>query len=419
MSDTAAPRTPAPRTGGAPRRILLADCDMFFVQVAKLEDPEGVGRLELVLVGGRPESRGVVTSASYGARRFGVRSGMPMSQAVRLCPGATTVPVPRAACSRRSREVEAVLRRFAPVVEAASIDEFYLDLSGTERLYGGEPLERTAEAIRRAVRDQTGISVSLGGGTTRTVAKMATRLAKPEGIHVVPAGGEQEFMLRWEVRDLPSVGPVMAEELRRRGVRTVREALGVDEGTLCGWLGESRGRWLSQRVRGIDPTPVGEPAETKSVSHERTFARDLHAAGEIEAELLRLATETGATLRRKGLRGRTVTVKVRDADFRDRQAGRTLPEAVESDRAIHAVARSLLARLRAQRPAPVRLLGVGVSGLVPVDGPGQMALFETASVETEKDRSLSRAADAIRARFGAGALQPGRILGGRRAGDTG
>jgi DNA polymerase-4 len=416
MSDHAAPPS-APGTGGAPRRILLADCDMFFVQVAKLEDPEGVGRLELVMVGGRPESRGVVTSASYGARRFGVRSGMPMSQAVRLCPGATVVPVPRAACSRRSREVEAVLRRFAPTLEAASIDEFYLDLSGTERLYGGEPLDATAERIRRAVREQTGISVSLGGGTTRMIAKMATRLAKPEGIHVVPAGAEQEFMLRWEVGDIPSVGPVMAEELHRRGVRSVRDALALDEATLSLWLGESRGGWLFRRVRGIDPTPVGEAVETKSVSHERTFARDLQGDDEIEAELLRLAVDTGSTLRRKRLRGRTVTVKVRDADFRDRQASRTLPEAVESDRAIHDTARSLLARLRAQRRTPVRLLGVGVSSLAPTDGPGQMALFDAAFAETEKDRSLSRAADAIRARFGAGALQPGRILGGRVAGD--
>jgi DNA polymerase-4 len=401
-------------TDSSPRRILLADCDMFFVQVAKLEDPQGVGRLELVLVGGRPEGRGVVTSASYAARRFGVRSGMPMSQAVRLCPGATVVPVPRGACSRRSREVEAVLRRFAPVVEAASIDEFYLDLTGTERLYGGESLERTAERIRRAVREETGISISLGGGTTRTVAKMSTRLAKPEGIHVVPAGEEQAFMLRWEVGDLPSVGPVMAEALRRRGVRTVREALGVDEATLGSWLGESRARWLFRRVRGIDTTPVGEVTETKSVSHERTFATDLRGDDEIRAALLRLATETGATLRRKGLRGRTVTVKVRDADFRDRQASRTLPEAVESDRAIHDTARALLARLREQRRTAVRLLGVGVSSLAPTDGPGQMALFDAAFVETEKDRTLSRAADAIRARFGAGALQPGGVLGDRK-----
>ena len=407
MSEPAAPPVPRPLPV---RRILLADCDMFYVQVAKLEDPEGVGRLELVLVGGRPEERGVVTSASYGARRFGVRSGMPMSQAVRLCPEATVVPVARGACSRRSREVAAVLRRFAPVVEAASIDEFYLDLTGTERLYGGEPLAATAERIRRAVREETRISVSVGGGSTRTIAKMATRLAKPDGLHVVPAGEEQAFMLRWEVADLPSVGPVMAEGLRRRGVRTVRDALGIDEATLVLWLGEARGRWLHQRVRGIDPTPVVAESETKSVSHERTFVRDLAEEEEIEAELLRLAVETGATLRKKGLRGRTVTVRVRDAEFRDRQASRTLPEAVESDRAIHATARELLRRLRSERSGPVRLLGVGVTGLAGAEGTGQMQLFEAPLAETERDRSLSRAADAIRARFGEGALRPGRIV---------
>lgn len=392
------------------RRILLADCDMFFVQVAMLEDPEGVGKLELVLVGGRPEERGVVASASYGARKFGVHSGMPMSQAVRLCPGAAVVPVARGACSRRSREVQAVLERFAPVVEAASIDEFYLDLSGTERLYGGEPLEATAERIRRAVRDETGIAISLGGGTQRTVAKMATRLAKPFGVHVVPAGREQDFMLRWEVRDLPSVGPVMAEELRRRGVRTVREALALDEATLSLWLGESRGRWLYQRVRGIDPTPVGEESEVKSVSHERTFPEDLHADERVEAEILRLALEVGASLRARGLRARTVTVKVRDADFRDRQASRTLTEAVESDRAIHAAARALLRELRARRRVPLRLLGVGVSRFAAPEGETQTRIFDEAGVESERDRSLSRVADGLRARFGSAALQPGRIV---------
>lgn len=397
-------------TEQAPRRILLADCDMFFVQVAMLEDPEGVGRLELVLVGGRPEERGVVTSASYGARRFGVRSGMPTGQALRLCPGATVVPVPRAACTRRSRQVEAVLRRLAPVVEAASIDEFYLDLTGTERLYAGEPLEETAERIRRAVREEAGIAVSLGGGATRTVAKMATRLAKPGGIHVVPAGGEAAFMLRWEVGDLPGVGPVMAEELRRRGVRTVREALAPDEETLVLWLGESRGRWLHQRIRGVDPTPVETGGEAKSLSHERTFPVDLLDDERIEGELLRLVGETGAALRARGLRARTVTVRVRDADFRDRQASRTLPEAVESDRGLHAAARELLRELRARRRTGVRLLGVGVSRFASPGTAEQARLFDDPEAESERDRSLSRVADRIRARFGEGAIQPGRTL---------
>lgn len=398
------PSPPSPRA----RRILLADCDMFFVQVAQLEDPGGVGTLDLLLVGGKPEHRGVVASASYGARRYGVRSAMPMSQALRLCPQATVVPVPREACARRSAQVQHVLQRFAPVVEAASIDEFYLDLSGTERIYGDEPLHATAERIQQAVREETGVAVSLGGGTQRTVAKMAVSFAKPAGVHIVPAGAEAEFMLRFELRELPSVGPVFADQLYRRGVRTVRDALQLDEATLALWLGDGRARWLYQRIRGIDPTPVGDAGEAKSVSHERTFPVDLNADDALDAELLSLVVDVASTLRSKGLRARTVTVRVRDADFRDRQVTRTLAEAIESDRAIHAVARELLTELRERRRTGVRLLSVATSRFASTD-PTQTQLFGPI-VETERDRALSRATDDLRARFGKAAIVRGRLL---------
>ncbi len=165
------------RDGGTwalpPRRILLVDCDAFFVQVARLQDPEGAGRTPLLLVGGSAEGRGVVTSASYACRPFGVRSGMPMGEALRLCPEARVVPVPRRACVERSRAVLGTLRELAPVVQAASIDEFYLDLTGMERLLRDEPLEASGERIRTRVRERTGISVSVGGGTNRLVAKLA------------------------------------------------------------------------------------------------------------------------------------------------------------------------------------------------------------------------------------------------------
>ena len=195
--------TRLPHQTGAPRRILLVDCDMYFVQVARLEDPEGAGRIQLLLVGGSREGRGVITSADYSARAFGVRSGMPTAQALRLCPQATVVPVPRDACARISGEIRSVLERFAPIVESASIDEFYLDLSGTETLYRGEPLAATAERIRVAVKDETQISVSIGGGTQRMVAKLAAGRAKPAGVRIVPAGGEAEFMRGFELADIP------------------------------------------------------------------------------------------------------------------------------------------------------------------------------------------------------------------------
>lgn len=395
-----------------PRRILHVDCDMYFVQVAKLEDPEGVGRQRMVVVGGRPEGRGVVTSASYEVREFGVRSGMPMSQALRLCPQAVVVPVPREACSRRSREVGAVLARFTPVVEAASIDEFYLDLTGTERLYGGESLEETARTIQRAVREEAGIAVSIGGGSQRMISKMATRLAKPDGVYTVPAGEEAAFMLRFEVSRIPGVGPVLAETLRRRGVTTVRDALAHDRASLCLWLGDSRGSWLFDRVRGVDPTPVEPRGEAKSVSHERTFSVDVRSAPELETQLLRLVGELGSDLRRKGLRARTLRVYVRDHDFKDRQIGRTTPQPVDSDRALYRLGREMLRELWARRPVAVRLLGIGASNFTTGD-PEQMLLLEPAApLETERDRRVARAADSLRARFGREAIRPARVVPG-------
>jgi DNA polymerase-4 len=380
------------------------------VQVAKLEDPEGVGREALVMVGGRPNGRGVVTSASYEVRAFGVRSGMPTSQALRLCPEARVVPVPREACSRRSREVRAVLERFTPLVEAASIDEFYLDLSGTERLYGGEPLRQTAARVQRAVREEAAIAVSVGGATQRMLAKIATGLAKPSGVHVVPEGQEADFMLRFQLSDLPGVGPVLAETLRRRGLTSVRDALGYDRESLASWLGESRGGWLYDRIRGIDPTPIGEDGETRSVSHETTFPTDVHDLATLERHLLRLVDELAAEVRRKGLRARTVRVYLRDRDFRDRQLNRTADEAVESDRAIYRIALPLLRELWVRRSFGVRLLGVGVSNFARSGAAEQIRLLDTSPPrETERDRRIAQATDALRARFGKGVLRPGGV----------
>lgn len=403
--------------GAGPRRILLVDCDAFFVQVARLEDPEGAGTAELLLVGGSPEGRGVVTSASYPAREYGVRSAMPMARAVRLCPGATVVPVPREACAERSRRIRRLLREMAPVVEAASIDEFYLDLTGTERLFGTPDLGAVARRFRRRILEEAEVSVSVGGASCRLVAKMAVSEAKPAGVHVVPPGEEEAFLRRFELADIPGVGPALVETLRSRGLRSVDDALGVDEETLRSWLGERRGPWLYRRVRGIDPTPVSPEADPKSVSHERTFPEDIDDDGELEDRLLALVVETGASLRAKGLRARTITVKIRDSDFRTRQSSHTVPAPVESDPAIHAVARGLLRELREARPRPARLLGVGVSNFVSGDSPVQLALFGgEAALESEEERTLARVVDDLRERFGSDALLPGRILPGRGRG---
>jgi DNA polymerase IV len=398
-------------TGG--RRILLADADAFYVAVARLVDPQGAGKARLLIVGGAPDRRGVVTSASYEARAYGVHSAMPMARAVQLCPGATVVPVPWEACADKGREIRGVLRHFTPAVEQASSDEFYLDLSGTERLYHAEPLATTARRIRDAVLAETTLSLSIGGATSKLVAKLAAGVAKPrpgvpsDGVHVVPAGAEAEFMMRFTLAELPSVGPKFQERLGRLGLRTVRDVVRHERETLVRWLGEREGNWLYERVRGVDAAPVEPDREAKSVSRDETFPTDVDDDAALGGKLLALADRASADLRDGGLAARTVTVKLRDADFTTRQASRTLPDPVRSDRAVYAVARQLLARLRAARRVPARLLGVALSQLGPADAEGQLSLLEAGGIETERDRTISRVIDEVRDKFGPAALGRG------------
>lgn len=399
-------------------RILLADCDSYFVRCAMLADPEGAGKSDLVIVGGKPSGRGVVTSASYAARAYGVHAGMPMATAVRLCPHAVFAPVPGEMVRRKHLEVRAVLEDFSPIVEGASVDEFYLDLTGTELLYHGEPLRETALRIQQAVMDRTGISISIGAATGRTLAKMAASVNKPFGVCVVEPGEERAFMSRFALADIPGVGPSFAEALRRRGATHVRDLLPLDLATLTSWVGDGRAEWLYRLARGEDGGRVApRRAQQKSVSHERTFPTDIADPDELETRLLMLAVETGASLRAEGLRARTVTVRVRYSDFTDRSASRTQHDPIESDRAIFAVARELLKGLLGKRGGGVRLLGVGVSKLG-TDEEEDPDLFPDAHEggETERDRRLAEASDRLRGKFGKDALVPARIAGQVRRG---
>ena len=409
------------------RRILLADADAFYVSVARLVDPEGAGKALLLIVGGSAERRGVVTSASYEARRYGVHSAMPMARAIRLCPKATVVPVPWEACADKSRQIKTVLEQFTPAVEQASSDEFYLDMTGTAGLYRNEPLAGTARRMRAAVWEAAGLSVSIGGGTSCLVAKLAAGVAKPlpgttgDGVQIVEPGAEGEFLRRFTLADLPLVGPKFQERLRRLGLRTVDDVLRHDRRTLVAWLGDREGTWLWERVRGIDDAGVEPARAAKSISRDATFAADLEGDAALERQLLALADRASADLREAGLLARTVTVKIRDADFTTRQARRTLPEPVSSDRAVYAVARELLAKLRAARRVPARLLGVALSQFLRDDAGGQLSLLSpepTASHspplplpsrETERDRTLARVIDELRERFGPDVVARGRI----------
>lgn len=391
-----------------PPRILLADADAFYVSVARLVDPAGAGRAALLIVGGSAERRGVVTSASYEARAFGVHSAMPMARAVRLCPDAMVVPVPWEACVEKSRDIKRALTNFTPAVEQASSDEFYLDLSGTERLYNGEPLSDTARRIRATVEGATGLAVSIGGGTSKVVAKLAAGAAKPapagtgDGAWVVDPGGEIEFLRRFSLAEIPLVGPRFQERLAKFGLRRVDDVLRHERRTLETWLGEREGGWLYDRVRGIDAGLVDARGESQSISRDETFPADVADDTGLERLLLERVDTATSDLRESGLLARTITVKLRDADFTTRQASRTLPEPVCSARAVFQVARELLAKLRAARHVPARLIGVALSSLVRVDAGTQLSLLDSESEagETERDRALSRALDEVREKFG-------------------
>ncbi|MEP7381555.1 MAG: DNA polymerase IV [Gemmatimonadota bacterium] len=416
--------------GQAPlaRRILLVDADAFFVAVARLVDPDGAGKAPLLIVGGAPGSRGVVCSASYEARQFGVRSAMPMARATRLCPDALCVPVPRGACGKKSREIATVLARFAPLVQAASIDEWYLDLSGTEALYGDASLSEVAHRIRDAVHEATELTVSFGGGTNKLVAKLAVEFAKPKpgtrgcGVYVVAPGEEGAFMQRVPLGDIPGVGPRLRDRLHSLGVRTVPDALAAGTVGLQRMLGDRAGRWLFDRAQGIGSTEVIPRERAKSVGHEATFDVDVTDDGALQHELVRLVMRVASDLRGKGIAARTVTVKLKDSDFRSRGASRTLEVPIVADRVILEVAHALLQRLRRTRRTPARLLGVALSGLADGEEEGQLSLFAAgpplADSETPRDRAITTAVDALRARFGADAIVPGRLAGDHSARGT-
>src|SRR5438552_20969 len=395
------------------RRILLADADAFYVAVARAVDPDGAGKAALLIVGGSRESRGVVCSASYEVRKFGVRSAMPIARALRLCPAAMCVPVPFKACIKKSAQIRNALRQFAPIVEGASIDEWYLDLTGTEGVYHHEPLEATAQRIRSALREATGLTLSIGGGTNKLIAKMAVDRAKPSaggsGVVIVEPGAEESFLRSCTLADIPLVGPKFQARLAARGLTTVEDVLRHDLPTLQGWMSKREAGWLWRRVHGRDEGgDVFHRTMNRGISRDETFGKDLAADKDIERELLRLVTRAAADMRGDRLIARTVAVRLRDWDFKTRSVQRTLPEPVVSDRVILRVAHELLTSLRKARRVPARLVGVRLSGLAPAERLSQLRL-QTSDVETERDRGLTRAIDRVREKFGRKSILPGGI----------
>ncbi len=343
---------------GAARRIIHLDMDAFYASIEQRDDPALRGKP--VAVGGRPESRGVVAAASYEARAFGVRSAMPMARALRLCPELQVVRPDFARYRAVSQQVMAILRSCTPLVEPLSLDEAYLDV--TENLWG-EPLATdVAKRLKSRIRGETGLTASAGVAPNKFLAKIASGWEKPDGLTVIPPERVERFLRELPVEALWGVGPVTARKLRALGIERLVDVRAAEEETLRRAVGSLAG-WLRRLSHGDDPRPVQPDRPWKSLSAETTYAEDLESMQEIRAELERLARRVAASLERKRLRARAVTIKVRYADFttvtRSHSARLPTHDAAE----IAARARALLDRTAAERRA-VRLLGVGTHGLV-------------------------------------------------------
>ncbi|GAC1318015.1 MAG: DNA polymerase IV [Acidimicrobiales bacterium] len=410
--------------------ILHVDMDAFFASVEVLLDPSLRGKP--VIVGGAG-ARGVVAACTYEARAFGVHSAMPSAHARRLCPTAIFLPGRYDRYAEFSVRLHEVLSHFTPLVEGISIDEAFLDVSGARRLIGTGP--EIAWKIRRAIFSDLGLSASVGVAATKFVAKLASEAAKPRASHagtqpglgvcVVEPGTELAFLHPLPVRALWGVGPATHKRLARFGVETVGDLAAVPVESLCAALGASLGSHLHELSWARDPRRVEPVRAVKSVSHEETYAADIHDRARLAAEALRLGDSVATRLRRGGLAGRTVTIKVRFHDFATITRSSTLPEPVDTG---PAVSRTAITLLKGVDPGPgVRLLGVGVSNLS--EGAArQLSLLSTEEPATggASDADWERATaaiDEIRSRFGDGAVGPAALIGDgglriKRRGDT-
>jgi nucleotidyltransferase/DNA polymerase involved in DNA repair len=381
--------------------------DAFYAAVEVREDPSLAGRP--VVIGHRGR-RGVVSTCSYEARRFGVHSAMPSVIADRLCPGAAWLPGRMALYVEVSHGIRAILERHSPLVEPLSIDEAFLDLTGIARdLADGR---RIAAAIKQEIRDRERLTGSAGVAPNKFLAKVASDLEKPDGLVVFPLEEVPSRLWPLPVERLWGVGPKTAERLREQGLVTIADLANAPEGRLARILGESSAEHLLALAHGRDDRAVQPGREAKSISEERTYGEDLTAPAEIDKALLARADGVARELRHQGLVARTVHLKVRTGDFETVTRAKTLSEATDLAEVVLAAARALFRDRVFLKGRGIRLLGVGVSGLEAA-GEGQAALFS--DERQEKLRSLSRAADGIREKFGKAALARARLLPARRA----
>ena len=426
MGDATAPAAATEPSGAGDTPILHVDMDAFFVAVELRREPSLVGRP--VVVGGTG-NRGVVASCSYEARAYGIHSAMPTARARRLCPHAVFLPGRFDDYMAASAEIHRVFLSFTPLVEGVALDEAFLDVSGAVRLFGTPPV--VASRIRDQIRREAGLDCSVGVARSKLIAKLASKAAKPRatphgpvpgpGVVVVAPEEELAFLHPKPVTALWGVGPATATRLGRMGISTVGDLAVAPLDSVVGALGQAAGRQLHELAWGRDARRVEPWRPAKSIGHEETYARDHHEAEPLRREVVRMADSVASRLRRAGLQARTVTLKLRFADFSTITRSHTEPVPVDTAQAVGRAALTLLEAVDVSDG--VRLLGVSVSGLQPGQGE-QLSLDDWAGEPGHRDwERAARAVDEVRRRFGESAVAPAALAGSggvrvKRLGDT-
>lgn len=392
-------------TGSRQRHILHVDMDAFYASVEQRERPELRGKP--VVVGG--DIRGVVAAASYEARKFGIRSAMPMREAERRCPDLVRVPLRMSFYKAVSDEVFAIFREITPLVEGLSLDEAFLDVGDSLNLFGSA--ERIAAAIKVRIREETGLTASVGVAPNKLVAKIASELDKPDGLVVVTVGNLQAVLDPLPVQVIPGIGPSTRARLNAAGIHTVAELKAAPDGVLDPIFGRYTGRTRA-RASGEDDRPVVPSRTEKTISAEETFASDLTGRADLQRELMRLCERTAGRLRDKSLVAGTVQLKIRQSDFSTCTRQHALQPPSNRTDGVYHIARQLLDDWLVEAPGGrIRLLGVAGSELAPA---AQGDLFDEGSVTSGRDSAeVDRMVDRIRDRFGTGSVSRARMLGPR------
>jgi len=382
------------------RQTMHIDLDAFFVSVEQAENPELQGKP--VVVGGRPDRRGVVASASYEARGFGLHAGMPLTTAYRLCPQAIFIAGSFPKYRDVSQRFMAILADFSPYLEPVSLDEAYLDATGFESIYGS--IRQMAVNIKQRIKDELGLCASVGIASGKVVAKVASELSKPDGLLEVAPGKERSFLATLPIAKLPGIGRRSERILNSLGIHTIGQLATLPLDTLKHHFGAA-GELMHRYANGIDDREVEPPAAAKSISRETTFGTDTKDQSLLKATLSYLSERVASQLRQRGKQARCVTLKLRYADFTTITRHHTLTQATNTDQTIFNTGFQLLERALAQQRQPIRLIGIGVSSLIE---PGkQLDMLDTSSQRLEK---LDRAIDRIRKKYGFTAIQTGRTL---------